>query len=96
MTDKDYHKLSDKLISTALDIETAKRPAYTLGNSDVLHNFKSVAQRVGITPMQAWAVYFLKHVDAITANAKNPDLPQAEGMEGRFADAINYLKLGFA
>jgi hypothetical protein len=96
MTADDYTRISAMLLDTAAKIEAAKRPAYTTGNPDVLHNFKSVAARAGITPMQAWAVYFLKHIAAITALAKDPDLPQAEGIEGRFADAINYLKLGYA
>lgn len=96
MTADDYRKASASLLSLAQSIETAKRPAYTIGSSDVLRNFKSVAERAGITPAQAWAVYFLKHVDAITAAANNPNIPQAEELSGRFADALNYLKLGWA
>lgn len=96
MNTERYNELSDKLTRTAFEIECAKRPAYTLGNEDVLHNFKSVAARIGITPMQTWAVYWLKHVDAISAYAKNPKAPQAEALIGRFADNLNYLKLGFA
>jgi hypothetical protein len=84
------------LLSKASSIEDAKRPAYTGGNPDCLHNFKTVAARLGISPLQAWGVYFLKHIDAITSLAKDETLPQAEAIEGRFADAINYLKLGFA
>ena len=96
MTEQRYTEVSTLLIETAKEIENAKRPGYTRGEADVLTNFKDVAQRVGVTPMQAWAVYFLKHVDAITSVAKNPDIPQAEAIEGRFADAVNYLKLGWA
>ena len=32
---------------------------------------------------------------AIMSYAKDPSIPQAEDIEGRFADAMNYLKLGF-
>lgn len=67
-----------------------------MGNQDVLHNFKTVAQRVGVTPGQVWAVYFLKHIDAITSIMCAPDLPVSEAPIGRFADAVNYLKLGYA
>lgn len=91
-----YEDHRDDLLEEATRIEGAKRPAYTLASSDVLHNFKHVAKRMGITPMQAWGVYFLKHVDAICAQAKNPNIPQAEELIGRYADAINYLKLGWA
>lgn len=91
-----YTQTSEQLLKLASDIENAKRPGYTRGDADVLANFKDVARRVGLTPMQAWGAYFLKHVDAITSLAKDPSIPQAEAIEGRFADAVNYLKLGFA
>src|SRR5690606_7796603 len=38
----------------------------------------------------------LKHVDAVTSALCRPDLPQAEAILGRFADLINYAKLGYA
>jgi len=96
MNATEYKGIADGLIDLAHQIEQAKRPAYTIGNADVLYNFKSVAARVGITPLQALAVYMLKHFDAITAYAKDPNIPQAEDIEGRLADAINYLKLDLA
>jgi hypothetical protein len=93
---KTYEDVTRALLDEANGIETAKRPGYTLGNDDVLKNFKAVAARAGITPEQAWAVYFLKHIDAITAVMTRPDLPVSEAPLGRFSDAINYLKLGWA
>lgn len=91
-----YNEIAESLVKNASHIEWSKRPAYTMGNSDVLHNFKSVAERLGITPMQAWGVYMLKHIDAITAYAKDNSIPQAEALIGRFSDALNYMKLGYA
>lgn len=96
MNQEQYEKEAGYILGLASQIETAKRPGYTGGNTDVLHNFKTVAERLGVTPMQAWAVYFLKHIDAIISGTCKPDLPVAEALEGRFADAINYLKLGWA
>jgi len=96
MTNDQYQSLSSELLSLAKSIEDSKRPAYTIGSLDVLNSFKSIATRVGVTPSQVWAVYFLKHVDAITAAANSDKIPQAEELSGRFADAINYLKLGWA
>lgn len=96
MNTADYDKVADELMMLAREIETAKRPGYTVGSVDVLANFKRVAERAGITTEQAWAVYFLKHIDAIMAIMTKPDLPVAEEPPGRFADAINYLRLGFA
>ena len=91
-----FNQVTSELHQEAQKIVEAKRPAYTLASTDVLRNFKAVADRLGITPMQAWGVYFLKHIDSITSAAKDPNIPQAEAMIGRFADAMNYLELGFA
>lgn len=96
MTLNEYLVLSDGLEQKAREISDGKRPGYTQGNTDVLHNFKSVAERMGVSPMQVWGVYFLKHIDAISSLAKDPTIPQAEAIEGRFCDAMNYLKLGYA
>lgn len=96
MTLEQFEAASTELAESAQDIQRAKRPAYTGGNVDVLHNFKTVAARVGITPHQVWAVYWLKHVDAILSAMARPDLPQAEEVIGRFSDSRNYEDLGWA
>ena len=93
---KRYEELSQGIISKANEIENKKRPAYIVGSPDVLANFKNVGKRLGITPSEALGVYFLKHIDAITSLLRDPGIPQAEEIEGRFADAINYLKLAWA
>jgi hypothetical protein len=92
----EYDDVACSLLADAHEIETSKRPAYTSGSADVLANFKSIAARTGATPGQVLTVYLLKHIDAITAALCMPDLPQAESVESRFADAVNYLKLGYA
>jgi len=84
-----------ELLDLAQRIEQAKRPGYTQDSNDVLSNFKKAAEMNGITPMQAWGTYFYKHVAAILSYAKDPNIPQAEDLSGRFADAVNYLKLGY-
>lgn len=85
-----------ELHAEAARIATSKRPGYTGGADDVLANFKNVAARTGLTPEQAWCVYFLKHVDAIVSIMSKPDLPVSEAPLGRFSDALNYLDLGWA
>jgi len=90
-----YEKCVQELELLAKTIEDSKRPGYTQANGDVLSNFRKAAELSGTTPMQAWGVYFYKHVAAIMSYAKDPNIPQAEDIEGRFADAMNYLKLGF-
>jgi hypothetical protein len=92
----EYDDVACSLLADAHEIETSKRPAYTSGSADVLANFKSIAARTGATPGQVLTVYMLKHIDAITAALCMPGLPQAESVESRFADAVNYLKLGYA
>lgn len=89
-------RLRTELLTEAEKITQAKQPGYIMGRADALSNFKTVAERMGVTPMQAWGIYFLKHVDSISAYAKDPKIPQGEAMIGRFADAINYLCLGWA
>lgn len=90
-----YDESAHELLNLAQEIEEAKRPAYTQDSPDVLANFKKAAEMTGVTPMQAWGAYFYKHVAAILSYAKNPDIDQAEPLDSRFADAINYLKLGY-
>lgn len=96
MTHDQYLAAKDLLLRTAEDIESSKRPAYTIGSEDVLANFKRIAERTGQEPGQVLATYMLKHVDAVTSALCRPDLPQAEAILGRFADLINYAKLGYA
>jgi hypothetical protein len=96
VTTDQYDAVVDELMQLARSIETDKRPGYTVGSVDVLANFKRVAERAGISVEQAWLVYFLKHIDAITTIMAKPDLPVSEAPPGRFADAINYLRLGYA
>lgn len=95
MTQAEYDDVAGGLMKLARDIELGKRPGYTRGDADVLANFKRAAQQAGITTEQAWAVFFLKHIDAILSIMTKPDLPVSEAAEGRFADAINYLRLGY-
>lgn len=107
MTAEQFEKLKAFLHKNAEGIATAKRPGYTQGNGDVLRNFKRVAEAIPNTcpdcgyhgtlnAGQALSVYFLKHVDATVSALSSPDLPQAESLEGRFSDILNYADLGFA
>ena len=104
----DYDIVAQSLLDEAKRIETSKRPGYTIGDADVLANFKRVADRVRVQcpcgcghvfPIPAGAalcVYLLKHADAIVAILSQPTLPVSEAPLGRFADLVNYAKLGFA
>ncbi len=64
-------------------------------NESKTFNFEDTARALGLSPMQVWAVYFLKHIYAILTYVRT-GRESAEGMEGRFDDAVNYLDLGWA
>lgn len=95
MTTEQYDQIAGELLAAASRIETEKRPGYTQGNEDCFRNFKEVAKRTGSQPFQVLLTYLLKHIDSICSSA-NKNIHQAEPMKERFADAINYLKLGYA
>ena len=96
MNQKKFQESKKSLDAYAKAIMDAKQPEYTNKSIDVLHNFKSTAESIGITPMEVWAVFFNKHIQAILSHAGDPHMHQAEPIDSRYSDALNYLFLGFA
>ena len=96
MNQKEYQETRKYILNKAQDIMDAKQPEYTNKSIDVLNNFKTTAESIGIKPMEVWAVFFNKHIQAILTHAGNPNMNQAEPIDSRYADAINYLFLGFS
>ena len=96
MDHKKFNEIRKYILDNCQEIMNAKQPEYTNRNADVLHNFKTTAENLGLRPQEVWAVFFYKHVQAILSHANNPDMHAAEPIESRYADAINYLFLGFA
>lgn len=96
MNQSDFDKVTAEMRQKCEEIVGAKRPAYTGASPDVLENFKWVGGTLGLTPMQVWGVLFLKHISALASFVKDPRIPQGEALDGRFADAHNYLDLGYA
>jgi len=96
MTQKEFIETRQYILDKAQDIMDAKQPEYTNKSIDVLNNFKSTAESIGIKPMEVWAVFFNKHIQAIFSHAGDPSMHQAEPIDSRYADALNYLFLGFA
>ncbi len=96
MNKKEYKETREYILNKAQDIMDAKQPEYTNKSIDVLNNFKTTAESIGIKPMEVWAVFFNKHIQAILTHAGNPNMKQAEPIDSRYADAINYLFLGFS
>lgn len=85
-----FRERQDKLI-------ISKGHDYTVGNGDEdrLWNFKFAANMLGITPLQALGVYWLKHVLAICTYIKHGKV-ESEDIDGRFLDESNYNLLGRA
>lgn len=91
-----FSKLVDNLSTEEQDILRRKGEEYRCGNPDVLANFKRQAQLLDIPPEKIWAVYFLKHIDAIINYVRSGRIVSDEPIQGRIADARNYLLLGHA
>lgn len=65
---------------------------YQTGDGDRLGNFKAVGLRLGLTPLEVWAVYFSKHLDAVFSYIRNGKV-ESEPITGRLDDCVNYLEL---
>lgn len=77
-----------------LGMKGASYSGATTAQGDRLANFKRTAAALGLRPLQAWAIFFLKHVDSITTYVKTGH--ESETPRGRLLDAANYALLGAA
>ena len=96
MTQKEFIETRQYILDKAQDIMDAKQPEYTNKSIDVLNNFKQTAKSLNTTPFIVWGTFFNKHIQAILSHAGDPNMHQAEPIDSRYADALNYLFLGFA
>ena len=71
---------------------TTKGADYTRRDPDRLANFKRAVGEVGVTTLQAWAIYAAKHWDAVMAFIKTGKT-ESEPILGRLDDLHNYLYL---
>lgn len=94
MTNTDFETFRAIFHQECTDILFKKGADYS-SDADRLANFKRLADRLGMHDMQVWAVYFIKHIDAILTYCRTLAV-QSENIRGRFADARNYLDLGLA
>ena len=89
----DFEKFRNDFFATASKVSDSKSIEYTISNEDKFFNFKHVAERLGITSKQALMVYVLKHVDAITNDAKTGKTYSDETTYQRCLDVANYMVL---
>lgn len=91
MKRSDFNKIWDKVIAECTEINRTKGNDYA-GDSDALRNFKEVAARTGMTPLQCWGVYWAKHVMAVETRVQNGAV-ESEPIESRINDIIVYMIL---
>ena len=94
MKKADFNEMFKNMVKEEMQCFIDKGEEYTVGKDDALTNFKEVAKEVGITPLQAWYVFFNKHIRSIASYVKTGSEKSNEAIECRIMDARNYLALG--
>jgi hypothetical protein len=92
MTIEEFDKLFVTMCEEERDLLMRKGIEYS-GKEDRLANFKKLANDLGLNPKQVLFVYLTKHLDSIRSYIKNGKVMSNESIEGRIADARNYLAL---
>ena len=92
----EFNKLVKALDYKASQIMSDKGGEYRGESFDVLNNFKSTGDRLNISPLKVWAVYFEKQVNSVFTHVNHDNIKKAESLDSRFCDIINYAKLGLA
>lgn len=82
------------VIMACWKIYNRKGNDYTRGKGDLdrTDNFKMAGENTGVKTVQAWGVYFYKHISAIFRFLKEGRV-ESEPIEGRIHDIINYAIL---
>lgn len=83
--------INDFIDTYCKPLMASKGAEYSRGEEDCNSNFKRVAEATGNTPLQVAYVYLAKHLDSIANYIKTGQAPSGEPIEGRLADAVNYL-----
>ena len=84
----------DRFLAECFDTMKKKGHDYRQGNdSDVLHNFRTVGESVGLDMTKVWFTYFYKHYSALVTYIKEGGQSESEPIEGRVKDMIVYLLL---
>ena len=94
MTAKEFNNGRDRFIARMveiLDLNGADRS----NSYDRLAEFKRMGVLLGTTPIRIWAVYAMKHMDAIISYA-GKGVVENEEIINRFLDLANYAVLGAA
>lgn len=90
MTKDEFQVLQRATFGRIEELTATKGEEYSR-DADQLANFKRAAIEAGITPQQAWLVFFNKHIDSIKTYIRGGTI--TEGVDSRIDDAILYLIL---
>jgi len=93
MKNDEFYILVEQWFKERKEIMVPKGVEYTISSDDKLANFKRVATRVGLNPLNVAMIYTLKHVDSLCNFVKTGKEASDEGIEGRIMDIQNYMDL---
>lgn len=91
MTHAELMDFASALTENALQTLHVKGQDYA-PTTDALHEFRTTADALGLTPEQVWAVHFQKQAKAVLRYCKDGKL-DSEGVDSRLQDVINYAIL---
>lgn len=97
MKHEELMRLVEGFQKEQLSIMESKGTSYSGATKEVgdrLSNFKRVAAQMGVTPLQCWLCYVLKHVDSVCTFVRTGH--ESEGLRSRALDIANYMILGVA
>ena len=94
MTPEEFRKIDDELLQHANRVLNQRSEGY--GDVDnQLANFDAIAHECGVSPEVVWLVLWSKGLRTIRKLMRGQNVP-GENVIDRFADAIDYLRLGKA
>jgi len=88
----DFLDMRNQSTIARFSMADSKSVAYTKGSDDRLANFRSNADKNGLSEFKVWNIYAGKHYDAIQAYLQ-AGIEGPEGIEGNIDDYQNYLDL---
>ena len=88
-----FFEWADVEYGKEMKIMEGKGREYTVHDVDKLKNFKSIADRLKMSPEEVLMVYLLKHMDSIRNYVLEGREASDETISGRVRDARNYLLL---
>jgi hypothetical protein len=86
----DYDKFRKDVIAETFTVSDSKGEDYRRGDDDALYNFKSLAERLDMNPLDILMIYKIKHQDAINNFVKSRGQSESEPIRNRVIDDINY------